>query len=110
MARISSTFLFRSARACRWMDLQMSVVSCSCRRTISRLMLSWTGHSFVAMKRVAIMIPSAPSMRAAASERPSATPPAVTTGIDTLSATRGVRTMVVTSSSSGCPPSSMPAA
>jgi len=92
------------------MDLQMSVVSFSWRLTSSCFMLSCTSHSVVAMKRLAIITPCAPRVSAAAMDLPSAIPPTVTTGIFTESTILGVRTMVVTSSPRGCPPSSKPAA
>ena len=99
-------------RALPWSpsDLQIIVVSYSCRLMSSCLMFSWTSHSVVAMNLLAIMTPWAPRVSAAASERPSEMPPTVTTGMFTESAILGVRTMVVTSSSRGCPPSSNPAA
>ena len=69
---------------------------------------SWTGASFVAMKRVPMLMPSAPSASAATSDRPSAMPPEATNGISSSSAARGSRMKFGTSSSPGWPPHSKP--
>ena len=65
-------------------------------------------HSAEATKRVPICTPWAPRARAAARPRPSAMPPAATTGMRTASTTWGTRASVVISPM--CPPDSMPSA
>ena len=53
-----------------------------------RLLQPWlTGASIEARNRVPTLIPCAPRTRAAASPRPSATPPAATTGIGLTAST-----------------------
>ena len=73
-----------------------SAVSWPSESTIACLKFWCSGDSTVARKRVPSSTPSAPSAIAAASPRPSATPPAVSTGIGaTASTTIGVSTMLV---------------
>ena len=60
------------------------------------------------MKRVPMLMPSAPSASAATSERPSAMPPEATNGIFSSSAARGSRMKFGMSSSPGWPPHSKP--
>ena len=78
-----------------------SRVSSSVAATIASLTFSCTGASLVAMKRVPMLMPSAPSASAATSERPSAMPPDATNGIFSSSAARGSRMKLGTSSSPG---------
>ena len=60
------------------------------------------------MKRVPMLMPSAPSASAATRLRPSAMPPEATNGIFSSSAARGSRMKLGTSSSPGWPPHSKP--
>jgi hypothetical protein len=60
------------------------------------------------MKRVPMLMPSAPMASAATSERASAMPPEATNGMLSSSAARGSRIMLGMSSSPGWPPHSKP--
>ncbi|MCY1238113.1 hypothetical protein D9M69_557760 [compost metagenome] len=83
-------------------------VSSSEALTMACFTLACTGASLVAMKRVPMFMPSAPSASAATRLRPSAMPPEATNGIFSSSAARGSRIMLGTSSSPGWPPHSKP--
>ena len=83
-------------------------VSSSLAATMACFTLSCTGASLVAIKRVPMLMPSAPSASAATRERPSAMPPEATNGIFSSSAARGSRMKLGTSSSPGWPPHSKP--
>ena len=72
------------------------------------LTFSWIGDSTVAMKRVPMLMPSAPRARAAARPRPSPKPPEAIIGIFTLSAAAGIRIRPGMSSSPGWPAHSKP--
>ena len=86
----------------------MRRVSSSLALTMACLTLSCTGASLVAMKRVPMFMPSAPSASAATRLRPSAMPPEATKGTFNSSAARGSRMKLGTSSSPGWPPHSKP--
>src|SRR5258705_3135374 len=60
------------------------------------------------MNRVPMLMPSAPSARAATRPRPSPKPPEAISGIFTLSAATGIRIRPGVSSSPGCPAHSKP--
>ena len=70
-------------------------------RRSARLMFSWIGDSTVHMKRVPMLIASAPSASAATRPRASAKPPEAMIGIFSLSAAAGISTSPGTSSSPG---------
>ncbi len=74
----------------------------------SSLYCSDTVHSFATRKRVPTWTPAAPSIKAAATPRPSAIPPAATTGTSTASTTCG--TSAIVDVSPICPPDSVPSA
>ena len=85
-----------------------SLVSSSVALSKASFTLGWQGASWVAMKRVPILIASAPNARAATSDRPSAIPPEATIGISNSSAALGRSIKLGTSSSPGWPPHSKP--
>ena len=66
------------------------------------------GHSSLTSRQVPTWMPQAPRAKAAAACRPSAMPPAATTGTSTASMTWGTRAMVVISPT--WPPDSVPSA
>ena len=103
-----STAVLRSTRSVLRSDRMISRVSSSLARTSACFTFSCTGASFVAMKRVPMFMPSAPSASAATRLRPSAMPPEATNGIFSASAASGNRMKFGTSSSPGCPPHSKP--
>ena len=71
---------------------------------------AWIAASRLARKRVPIQAPAAPNAKAAARPRPSAMPPAATTGVgETASTTAGMRGIVATVPRT-CPPASHPCA
>ncbi len=86
----------------------ISSVSRSFWSTMPCFTFSWILHSWVAMKRVPMLIPSAPSASAATRLRPSAMPPEAMTGIFTASTVAGSRTTRPMSSSPGWPAHSKP--
>ena len=69
---------------------------------------AWIGASTVHMKRVPMLIPSAPSAMTAAIARPSPMPPEATIGILSARAAAGTRIRFGTSSSPGWPAHSKP--
>jgi len=69
---------------------------------------SWTGASWVSMKRVPIQMPSAPRARAATSPWPLPKPPQATTGTFRAAVAAGISTSPGVSFSPGCPPHSKP--
>ena len=71
--------------------------------TIRSLIAWWIGDSTVHMKRVPMLIASAPSASAATMPRASAKPPDAISGIVSRSAAAGISTRPGTSSSPGCP-------
>ena len=71
-------------------------------------MLSWMGASLVAMKRVPMLMPSAPRARQAAIWVPVPMPPEATMGMSSTLAAAGSSTRLVTSSSPGWPAHSKP--
>src|SRR5215475_4410145 len=86
-----------------------SSVSCPLLSTIACLKLGCSDDSRLARNLVPSSTPSAPSMIAAASPRPSAIPPAASTGMGaTASTTIGTSVMVVCQPT--CPPPSVPCA
>ena len=103
-----STAAFFSTRSVLRSGRITSRVSSSLAATSACLTWSCTGASLVAMNRVPMLMPSAPSASAATSDRPSAIPPEATNGIVSSSAARGSRMKFGMSSSPGCPPHSKP--
>src|SRR5580658_2394399 len=93
--------VFRRLRKMSWVPVELAA-------TMARLIASCTGASAVAMKRVPMLMPSAPSASAAASPRPSAKPPEAIIGMVTWSAAAGIKIRPGTSSSPGCPAHSKP--
>ena len=104
----ASVAALRSTRSVLRSGRITSRVSSSLAATSACLTWSWIGASLVAMKRVPMFMPSAPSASAATRLRPSAMPPEATKGIFSSSAARGSRMKLGTSSSPGWPPHSKP--
>ena len=100
--------LLLKTRSVFFNDRIINVVECSSPSTSACLMLAWIGASTVAMKRVPMFIPSAPSASAAASCLPSAQPPEATKGILSSRAALAKRIQFPTSISPGCPAQSNP--
>ena len=100
-ALFSTRSVLRSGRMTRRVSSSLAFTSAS-------FTFWWMGASLVAMKRVPMFMPSAPSAIAATSDRPSAMPPEATKGILSSSAARGSRMKFGTSSSPGWPPHSKP--
>ncbi len=96
-----STAVLRSTRSVLRSDRMISRVSSSLACTSACFTFSCTGASCVAMKRVPMFMPSAPSASAATRLRPSAMPPEATNGIFSASAASGNRMKFGTSSSPG---------
>ena len=108
IARTSSATAFRYTRSVFPTDFITSVVDRSSPRTSASLIPSLTGASFVAMNRVPMLTPSAPSARHAASWRPLPIPPDAMYGTRRRSAALARSTNAPTSSSPGCPAHSNP--
>ncbi len=105
---------FSSSSTCALTALRMTRLESPYERPISTVSRSvdWmnfslsagcSGDSCVSMNRVPMLMPSAPSARAATSPRPSAKPPQATTGIFRRDTAAGMSTRPGTSSSPGCP-------
>ena len=102
MATTSSDTALRATRLVLRRVRLVSRVSRSVFSTIFFFTFSWMAHSWVAMKRVPMLTPSAPSIRAAARLRPSAMPPEAITGVSPSASTvAGSKTIRPTSSSPG---------
>src|SRR5690606_37447621 len=70
---------------------RMSRVSVSLERVMASLMAGCTGDSWVHMKRVPMLMPSAPSASAATRPRASPKPPEAITGMSTCATVAGIR-------------------
>ena len=108
MRTTSSEMALRATRAVLRSVRLVRMVSRSVFLTIASFTFWWIAASWVAMKRVPMLTPSAPSASAATSERPSAMPPEAITGMFTASTVAGSSTISVTSSSPGWPAHSKP--
>ena len=102
-----SVNLFRSTLSPVPVMRGVTRVSASLASTYRCFIFSGRPLSWVTANLVPRAMPSAPSARAATNPMPSQKPPAATTGILTLLATSGVRTMVLTGLT--WPPASSPA-
>mmetsp|Transcript_64234 Transcript_64234/g.150604 ORF Transcript_64234/g.150604 Transcript_64234/m.150604 type:complete len:218 (-) Transcript_64234:231-884(-) len=104
----SADVLFLYTRSVFFKLRKTWVVSVTLAFTMTSLMGCTMGASLVAIKRVPMLIPSAPMASAAASWTPVAVPPLATKGMDSSCEACAKSTQFPTSSSPGWPPQSKP--